>query len=486
MYLLKRLEVISLINLIKNEIYKILHKKSLYIVLLITTLFVLLTQLIYNSDLTVSVYIEDNYESEEYFVKVMENEGETDSEEYLDSKIYVETYKYADSFGKDSWQKYIINNHEIYNGKVYSIIERIVKYELGKNKNKIEYEEALKEKEELTKELKNLDWKTFLKNDIERIKINIKNSESAEKYYLEAELEVLYLREKYNIEYKYDEFNEYLDNYKSNRATLISYEIVDEDNLKPEQKNIIKEAKKEVELAKYKIENHIEKIEYGSNHYILSNFYTEYFTMIIIIIILISGSIVSEEFSKGTIKLLLVKPYTRTKILISKYITVLLTILFAVVFTLIMQLIIGGIFFGYDTLSIPHITYNLTTNTIEAIHIFKYLLLLTITTLPKLIIIGTISFMISTIFTSTSLANTLTLIFVFGSDVLNVIAEGFEIEWLKFSPTLNWDFSVYLFGGTSPYKGVTLPFSIINCLVYFILMIVVTIIIFKRKNIKNI
>ena len=62
MYLLKRLEVISLINLIKNEIYKILHKKSLYIVLLITTLFVLLTQLIYSSDLTVGVYIEDNYE----------------------------------------------------------------------------------------------------------------------------------------------------------------------------------------------------------------------------------------------------------------------------------------------------------------------------------------------------------------------------------------------------------------------------------------
>ena len=305
-------------------------------------------------------------------------------------------------------------------------------------------------------------------------------------YLYQARLETLNLRQKYDIKYGFDEFNDYLEIFQSNRSTQLSYDKTDKDGLKQEDKTILAEATKEVELSKYKIENHIEEVPYGSNYYILSEFYTEYFTMTLVIIVLVSGCIVSEEFSKGTIKLLLVKPYTRTKILLSKYITVLIMILFAIISTFIMQMIIGGIFFGYDSLSIPYVVYNLTTNAIETTSILKYFLLSTVAILPQLLLIGTIAFALSTITTSTSLANTLTIIGVFGSDVINAIAQGFEIEWLKFYPTLNWDFSCYLFGGNSPYKGVTLPLSITVCTIFFIATLIVTFLVFKKKNIKNV
>ena len=61
---------------------------------------------------------------------------------------------------------------------------------------------------------------------------------------------------------------------------------------------------------------------------------------------MIAGTIVSEEFNKGTIKLLLVKPYTRNKILLSKFITTLIMIVFVIIVTITMQILIGGVLFG--------------------------------------------------------------------------------------------------------------------------------------------
>jgi ABC-2 type transport system permease protein len=46
------------------------------------------------------------------------------------------------------------------------------------------------------------------------------------------------------------------------------------------------------------------------------------FSIINFILIIICASIVTEEFDKGTIKMLLTKPYTRTQILVSKFLAV--------------------------------------------------------------------------------------------------------------------------------------------------------------------
>lgn len=475
-----------MINLIRNELYKIFHKKGIYIVLLITFLFSILTNYLYSVASEADSYLEEGYKIELEYVKLLEELKETDTEDYYLSKVNVSVYEYTKSFGKDSWQRYILHEDLTYSETTYDIISRIVAYELKRSNNKEEYDMALKEKEALTNELKNISWKEFAEKELLKTEALYQEASNEEKYYYQATIDALKLRIKYDIEYKYDDFNENLRVYEENRSTQLSFLEEDEDTLKQEEKDAKNNATKEVELAKYKIENKIEEVPANSNHYILTMFYSEYFIMILVMIVLVSGSIVSEEFSKGTIKLLLVKPYTRTKILLSKYLTVLIMLLFALVTSFIMQMIVGGLFFGYDSLSIPYITYNIATKAIESVPILKYFLLYTVSVLPQLIILATLGFTLSTISTSTSISNTFTIVGAFGSNIINIFAQTLDLEWLKYVVTLNWDFTCYLFGGTSPFKGVTFPFSVTICIVYLLVMLIISFIVFKKRNIKNI
>lgn len=475
-----------MINLIRNELYKIFHKKGIYIVLIITLLFSILTNYLYSVGGEADSYLEENYKIESDYVELMEELGETDNDEYFYGKVNLAMYEYSKTFGKDSWQRYIIHEDMTYYEKTYDIITRILEYEYKRSNNKAEYESALREKEILTNELKNVTWKEFAENELLKAETLKQEATESEKNYYQATIDALNLRIKNDIMYKYDDFNDYLRTYEENRLIQLNYLDSDEKTLKQEDKDAKNNATKEVELAKHKIENKIEEVPAASNHYILTVFYDEYYIMILVMIVLVSGSIVSEEFSKGTIKLLLVKPYTRTKILLSKYLTVLIMLAFALVTSFIMQLIIGGLFFGYDSLSIPYITYNIATKSIESISVIKYFLLYTISVLPQFIILATLGFALSTISTSTSISNTFTIIGAFGSTFISIFAQTLDLEWLKYVVTLNWDFSCYLFGGSSPFKGISLPFSITICIVYLLVMIIISFIVFKKRNVKNI
>lgn len=474
-----------MINLIRNELYKIFHKKGIYIVLLITLLFSILTNYLYSVGSEPDSYLEESYKMELEYIELLEKLDETETEDYYYSKVNIAIYEYSKSFGKDSWQRYVIHEDMTYYEKTYDIISRIVAYELKQSNNKEEYEQALKEKEDLSNIFKNLTWKEFAEKELQKTK-ELQQEAKEEKNYYQAKIDALNLRINHDIVYKYDCFNEYLRVYEENRVIQLSYLDEDEKTLKQEDKDAKNRATKEVELAKHKIENKIEEVPTSSNHYILTVFYNEYFIMVLVMIVLVSGSIVSDEFSKGTIKLLLVKPYTRTKILLSKYLTVLIMLVFALLTTFIMQMIIGGLFFGYESLNVPYITYNIASKSIESIHILKYFLLYTLSILPQLIILATLGFTLSTITTSTSLANTFTIIGAFGGSFIGLFAQSLELEWLKYIVTLNWDFTCFLFGGSSPYKGITLPFSVIICIIYLLIMLIISFIVFKKRNIKNI
>lgn len=469
-----------MINLIKNELYKIFHKKGIYIVTIITALYVLLTNVIYTTTIEYD-YIDDSYESEMIYLEMLEESEDSDIEEIISSKTLINMYEYANSFGKDSWQrKIVIRDYNLYE-RIYGLNEIIVRYENKLDKDKILYEDAKKELQNIKNELSNKKEIEYIKEQIVVCKEDLKLDNS---YSNKAELEALELRYKYKISFTNDSLNDYLDTYKYNREYIM--ELDEKSVLSEEDEKYYIQLKQETEVSKAYIENLIDAEKADGQYQIYNYFYNEYFIMILVFIILISGSIVSEEFSKGTIKLLLVKPYTRIKILLSKYISSLIMILFAIIVPILMQLIIGSIIYGIDSLSTPAIVYNYITQTAETISLFKYLLLQTLGILPELILISTIAFTFSTLFISTSLANTLTIIGVFGSNLIGLYAQSFEIEILKYFVTLNWDWTVYLFGGTSPYIGVTFPFSVAICIIYLVILIALSLIVFNKRNIKNV
>src|SRR5699024_3977807 len=73
--------------------------------------------------------------------------------------------------------------------------------------------------------------------------------------------------------------------------------------------------------------------------------------------IIIAAGVVAHEFRWGTIKLLLIRPISRSAILLSKYISVLLFALFTLIFGAVMFLIVGGIFFGFSSFD-PYIVIS--------------------------------------------------------------------------------------------------------------------------------
>ena len=469
-----------MINLVRNELYKIFHKKGIYIVIIITALVAILTNFLYSYEADYD-YIDDSYITElEYFESLDKSD-----ESYMNTKQTLAIYEYADSFGKDSWQRIIIHKDGEYYIRVYELVGDVLYYEENLDNDIEKYSSAKKELENIKNDLLSMTEEEFIDRKIENLKVNLQyETDETYLYDMKAELETLELRKKHNISYVYDTLNDYLESYQFNVSALLSYE--DEDIYDQEDLDYYNSLKVEKEIYKGYIENQIDDEKADGQYQILNAFFDEYFIMILVFIILISGSIVSEEFSKGTIKLLLVKPYTRTKILLSKYITTIIMVLFAVIVPLIMQLLIGSIMFGVDGLSTPVIVYDYTKEAYEALNIFRYLFLMILATLPRLILLGTTAFTLSTLFLSTSLANTLTIIGTFGSSLISAYAQIFELDIAKYFITLHWDWSVYLFGAPSPYIGVTFPMSVIICLIYLIVMIALSFIVFKKRNIKNI
>ena len=241
-----------------------------------------------------------------------------------------------------------------------------------------------------------------------------------------------------------------------------------------------------MEIDKYIYENKVNAKQENNIKGILSNLFDEFEIFIVIIISVVIGIIIAEEFSKGTIKQLLTKPYKRNEILLSKFIVSLFIILFSVISLIIMELIVGGIIFGYSSLSIPVVIYNFSNSTVQAYNIFHYIFIVIINKLPLFILISTFMLFLGVLTTNSAITIAIGLVIYMASAIINNIAYYFDVVFLRYFPTLNWDLSIYMFGNMPINRNLNYNLSIIMCILYFLLMIIPTFIIFKKKNIKNI
>ena len=73
------------------------------------------------------------------------------------------------------------------------------------------------------------------------------------------------------------------------------------------------------------------------------------------------------------------------------------------------------------------------------------------------------------------------------SNIINQIAYNYDqAEFLKFFVTPNWNLNIFLFGRISQFEPISFSFSLTVCIVYFLIMIILSSIIFNKKEIKNI
>ena len=473
-------------KLVKNELYKILHKRSTKIFLVIAIMFVILINVIYrySDDLLIfsTTYYED-YDMALNYVSDYENNSIGDKELYNYYKSFIDTYDLANNFDSNSWQ------YQKYMEDYWSLLQDYYRVQ----DEGLDTTNLFNELEELKTNIENDNWEYFVQKDINNINENIeyiKNTlndpslNNNEKLNYEKELFVLEEQVKLN-EYRLEKGVEYGDDYLNNAIDAINSSLYGMAEYKYSNDTDSTETVKSYYENWYILDEEVDTNNANTLRSVFINFFNEYSFLILIFSIMIAGGIVSDEFNKGTIKSLLIVPHKRSKILLAKYISIIIMILLIIGVLIVSELLIGGILMGFSSLSIPVVVYNITDSALETINIFGYLGLQILANLPQIILLATLAFACSVIVNSTAFSIVIPFCGIIASELINAFAYAYDIKILNYFVTTNWDFTVYLFGGTSIY-GNSLLHAIIVCLVYLLIMLVVTFIVFKRKDIKNI
>lgn len=461
-----------MINLIINEIIKIIKKPSFYVSIIILLLFVLGTNYLYKYKLGEDGSIKETPISigEEINKLEIEMNKTSDIDKKVEYKTSIDVLKLTDKYGTNSWQSYYINkdvknlineiNNAYYENKevdssIYEEYNRYLNIFDSGNWKQLIYDEIDNIKEEISFYEEEKINGSYDEN-LDKM-INIKNQM----------ISVLEKRMNYDVPYNNDYLNDAMNIYQYTYTDF--YEKSDES---------------EYYLSKYIVESKENINRVNDERGIIVNFYKEYGLIIVIIFTILTSGIVIDEVNKGTIKQLLVTPNKRYKILLSKYLTGIIIILFLILITFLMQLLIGGIMLSFRSLRIPFVYYDFNLNHIVTMNIFRYFLIITLYKMPMFIILNTVLLFLN-VFTNNKVITTILVIVLYASNTISIALSN-NFNALMYYIGTHFDLSIYRFGMIINNTDLNLLLSIFVVFIYFIVLIVPTFVIFSKKDIKNI
>lgn len=236
----------------------------------------------------------------------------------------------------------------------------------------------------------------------------------------------------------------------------------------------------QIAINQYRIENDIPPsyVDYSMWSFIDES--SLMITFVGLFVIIIASGIVANEYSRGTIKMLLVKPYKRWKILLSKYITVILSLLFLLAILFITAAITGALFFGLGDTNAVYLTYE-NGQVIEQ-SLLLYLIKLYVLSSVSTLLLATMAFMISAVFRTSGLAVGISIfLLLVGPIVTSNLANHFE--WTKYTLFANTDLMQYL-EGTVLMDGMTLEFSLVILAIHLILFLAISFYLFNKRDVS--
>lgn len=202
--------------------------------------------------------------------------------------------------------------------------------------------------------------------------------------------------------------------------------------------------------------------------------WTESFTIYLstIFTVIIAADIVAGEFAGGTIKLLLIRPWSRGKILLSKFTSLILFGLLCAGITAVAGIAMSLLLFSGNTGLSDGFAGSSMNNS----------LLLLLTDTIQALVISLIAFMLSTVFRSGGLAIGLSLMLLFTKDIFGFIFNPERFEWAKYLLFLHIDLSGYIQSPVGP-GGVGLGFSITILVVYCLLFMLISWLAFTKRDV---
>lgn len=239
----------------------------------------------------------------------------------------------------------------------------------------------------------------------------------------------------------------------------------------------VKMNQEEMDRNNYYLEHDIQPQNYGAWQFTSDN--AGLLSVVSLLTIIVAAGTVANEFRWGTIKLLLIRPISRSVILLSKYVSVLLFALITLVFVLALSLISGGIFFGFEdslqTVVTSHGELQQTSLVTETLSSYGYQIV-------NLIMMTTFAFMISVLFRNSALAIGIAIFLMLSGN--SIVGFFQDRAWAKYILFANTDLQQYTTG--SPLmEGMTMQFSITVLVVYYIIFIALSWIMFTKRDVAG-
>ena len=204
-----------------------------------------------------------------------------------------------------------------------------------------------------------------------------------------------------------------------------------------------------------------------------------YSGLIALFVIIACSALVAGEFSEGTMKMMISRPYKRYEILSAKLVATIIYGLELLVATFLLNFIMMGVLFGFNGIGAKEMLW--TSSSIMYIPAVLKTIIVFLLDYLQVLVYVIIAFAISAISRSRSMATGFSLFLLFvGSTIINMVAMYFS--WGKYLPLGMSNFSRYVTLG-APIGGTTLAFALGLSTIYSIIFAFVGYYVFEKRDI---
>ncbi|THF84548.1 ABC transporter permease [Cohnella fermenti] len=204
--------------------------------------------------------------------------------------------------------------------------------------------------------------------------------------------------------------------------------------------------------------------------------------LVTLLTVVVAADMIAGEFTWGTIKLLLVGPASRTKLMLAKYVSTMAFALLLLVLCFAAALVAGGVLAGFDGLSLPDISIDASGMIHEGNMLFHALEKYGYSVV-MLVMYVTMAFMISAAFRSSSMAIAFSLLCMLVGNTLSALLSGYD--WVKYLIFPNIDLTQYMDGATPLRPEMTLGFSVSMLIAYYIAFQLIAWFLFTKRDVAG-
>ncbi|NLC66164.1 MAG: ABC transporter permease [Clostridium sp.] len=243
----------------------------------------------------------------------------------------------------------------------------------------------------------------------------------------------------------------------------------------------------EIQQLNYFIENDINPITPTAFKFNVQ-FVEQGITLFIpLLIVILAADLVSSEFSKKTIKVLLTRAVPRWKVLLSKYISLIIMTTILVFIIAVISTTVSYLFFqqwGFKepiAVGFSLIEGKLNSASTILISRLQYTLLIYSLLWFVSIVIASITLLTSVIVDNSPAAIGIIMAALIGGQFLQFFLSEWEI--VKYFFVINLDLTRYLTGSYQPIEGMSLNFSILVLSAWAVLSLIISFQVFNRKDV---